>query len=355
MATYFERYRAGAHEEVWQELSALGAGVFEEPVHGDALAVARETMRRARRNVEMLIARLTTRGYCFANAASEAEDRLSSFRTIDNLSNLMTAFASSRSGSVGDHARNVMDRLASVQAGLAPMLERVRAQAAEAASADPQPPLQDPRVFSPPDASTPKLIARLERETGGPLPLSLRAWYEEVGGVSLLGSHPLLNPAAGGGPSGQGAADMFSTLFTPPPVRAPGEPLEAWYARMRGAYQPKPAPPQADEAGLPDPLVVYTIEELLYQLADREPDDGEGTVELVIAPDDLHKADISGDAYYLRLPDARADFRFGDWHRGGFVDYLRAVFRWGGFPGWERAANPPRAEIAALTEGLLPI
>ena len=28
----------------------------------------------------------------------------------------------------------------------------------------------------------------------GPLPLRLRAWYEQVGRVSLMGSHPVLNP-----------------------------------------------------------------------------------------------------------------------------------------------------------------
>lgn len=62
---YLERYQAGAHEQVWAELRALGAAVREEPVLSDARAVAAETMRRARENVALLVERLDTLGYCF--------------------------------------------------------------------------------------------------------------------------------------------------------------------------------------------------------------------------------------------------------------------------------------------------
>jgi hypothetical protein len=61
-ASYLERYQAGEHEQVWAELYALGTAVREEPLYGDALAVARETMRRARYNIETLIPRLQTLG-----------------------------------------------------------------------------------------------------------------------------------------------------------------------------------------------------------------------------------------------------------------------------------------------------
>src|SRR6266849_6050327 len=62
---YLERYLAGEYELVWDELVALGAEVREEPLYSDALAVARETMRRVRKNLEMLIPRLVTIGYQF--------------------------------------------------------------------------------------------------------------------------------------------------------------------------------------------------------------------------------------------------------------------------------------------------
>lgn len=63
--TYLERYLAGEYEQVWDELQALGDAVREEPLHGDPLAVARETMRRVRKNLEMLIPRLVAVGYQF--------------------------------------------------------------------------------------------------------------------------------------------------------------------------------------------------------------------------------------------------------------------------------------------------
>src|SRR5690348_10308173 len=62
---YLERYLAGAHEQVWDELTALGAVVRQESLYRDALAVARETMRRVRHNIETLIPRLSAVGYTF--------------------------------------------------------------------------------------------------------------------------------------------------------------------------------------------------------------------------------------------------------------------------------------------------
>ena len=51
MSNFLERYEQGKHEQVWDELVALGAAVREEPLAADARAVAHETMRRARANV----------------------------------------------------------------------------------------------------------------------------------------------------------------------------------------------------------------------------------------------------------------------------------------------------------------
>src|SRR5271168_744593 len=58
MPTFLERYLNGQHVEVWNDLIALGDEVRKEPVFTDAQAVADETMRRARRNLEILIPRL---------------------------------------------------------------------------------------------------------------------------------------------------------------------------------------------------------------------------------------------------------------------------------------------------------
>jgi hypothetical protein len=63
--TYLDRYLAGEREAVWTELTALGPTIREQPLFADAQAVARETMTRARTNVELLVQRLTDLGYCF--------------------------------------------------------------------------------------------------------------------------------------------------------------------------------------------------------------------------------------------------------------------------------------------------
>jgi hypothetical protein len=70
MISYLERYREFAsynydNRRIWAELVSLGAAVREEPRSSDARAVARETMMRARHNVEVLVARLDTLGYRF--------------------------------------------------------------------------------------------------------------------------------------------------------------------------------------------------------------------------------------------------------------------------------------------------
>jgi hypothetical protein len=70
--SYLERYEKGWCEEVWLELTALGPAVRQEPIYSDAMAVARETMRRIRHNLEVLVERLRTLDYRFA---CEYEDR----------------------------------------------------------------------------------------------------------------------------------------------------------------------------------------------------------------------------------------------------------------------------------------
>lgn len=124
--SYLSRYLAGEHEPVWDELVALGASVREEPVYSDALAVARETMRRVRRNVEMLIPRLEAVRYEFGY------------------------------GWVKEH---------------------------KFPSGPPDP------VFTPPRRHVAGAIAELEDRVGA-LPLSLRAFYEVVGSVNFVGQPP---------------------------------------------------------------------------------------------------------------------------------------------------------------------
>ena len=70
-----DRYRAGDREQVWRELTSLGAGVREESVLPDAIAVVRETMRRCRENVEALAERLRSMGYHFGSRITRSSPR----------------------------------------------------------------------------------------------------------------------------------------------------------------------------------------------------------------------------------------------------------------------------------------
>jgi len=322
MKSFLERYQAGDHVGVWDDLMALGEGVRHELYYADATAVAAETMRRARHNVELLIERLDARGYRFLDSVSSAEDRLSQLGFMEQLSSQIEGFAEQNGKSVNVHTNQMLEAMRSMKAQVEPVMEKVAKQAAEVAAAKRKPPLQDPQVFNPPDKTTARLLKQLEKAAGGPLPISLRAWYEEVGGVSLMGSDSLLN-----------AVDFSGRNMI----------------RQLSVQRPAAPPPEPDFA--PDPLVMLPLEELLAQ---ADGDEG-GELQIVLAPDDLHKANVSGDAYYITLPNAHADFTFDDWHHTSFVNYLRITFQWGGFPGWERSRNAPREELKELSEGLLPL
>jgi hypothetical protein len=237
---YLENYLAGNHEQVWNDLQALGPEVREEPHYSQALEVAAETMRRVRRNCERIVSRLHALGYVF--------------------------------GTYPDGSRGYSN----------------------------QGPLLDPSDAMRAD------IAELE-ERIGPLPLSLTAFWQEVGAVDFVGMH------------------------------------RAWPAGR-------------------DPLVVNEPEGAIADLDNWEMNVEDGDidpsepVEVGLAPDDLHKDNTSGgDPYSVVLPNASADFEFlYERHELLFVPYLRlAILQWGGFPGLD-GENVPFEPLNELTAGLEP-
>jgi hypothetical protein len=62
---WLARYSGGEYEAVWAEMLQLGEALVSAPAYEHARAVAEETMRRARANVELLIERLQAAGYEF--------------------------------------------------------------------------------------------------------------------------------------------------------------------------------------------------------------------------------------------------------------------------------------------------
>jgi hypothetical protein len=280
MRSFFERYRNGEHAAVWEELVALGEGVRNDLYYADAVAVANETMSRVRHNVETLIQRLAEMGYYFV--------------TIVDLEVVQAAH---RKRPLHDNIRNDPGKLAAHEA----FESRVAQEwALLEVKLKRSAPLQNRDVFDPPSERTEADLDKLEKTAGGPLPVSLRAWYEQVGSVSLIGWHDVINPGDTKHPS--------------------------------------------------DPLMVGCPSEIL-PLFDPTRD-----LPLCVAPDPLHKANIGGGAAYtITIPNKCADAPFEyERHQTTFVNYLRNALDWAGFPGWEREKNPPLETIAKLQEGFLP-
>jgi hypothetical protein len=210
------RYEAGDHHAVWGELIAAGDSVRGE-LQSEALEVVRLTMTRVRRNVERLVAELTSHGFQF---------------------------------------------------GLYPDGEVVPAY---------------PGPLLPPQPEDDATVRELETLTGGTVPLSIYGFWKWVGSVCLVG-----------------------------------------YAQGWPQYA--------------DPLWVEGPEASLIEFPDWEADDE--PFGIVIAPDVLHKDNISGGSPYdLAVPNAGIDGVLRN-HASEyyFIDYLREALAWGGFPGRRRPA-----------------
>jgi hypothetical protein len=274
----YDRYLAGEHTEVWRELLAQGAAVRSDPLLADALAVAYETMRRVDANVRTLVGRLLAIGYRFKTEADAWQERESAIGAALAFSPQPHEI-SLRS----PHVRDVLQRLEEARTQVLGVLETARSA-----------PHDDGiHPHEPPPANTAKLLARLEKKVGA-LPLSLRAFYEVVGSVDFIGSHPSLAPLR--------------------------------------------------SASCPDPLVIFALEDVLAYLDSIDGDDDDHRV--MLAPDDIHKAGESGgEPYEMAAPDPRADGEMlNERHELRFVEYLRLVFRFGGFPGYEGHDLPPEIE-----------
>jgi hypothetical protein len=193
-------------------MTSLGGELRGDERWADAVDVARETMRRARSNVELLLEALPTIGYEFE---LEPECRL-----------------------------------------------------------------------VPPSSSIGQDLDRLEARIGR-LPLSLRCWYEEVGHVDLTGHQP----------------DWDIEYLDPLVVDAP---------------------------------IDFVLSEYDMWLEDRGTEHDQGSAfSVAIAPDYLHKANVSGGMpYSIAVPDGGADgLLLWERHQTTFVNYLRIAFRWAGLPG----------------------
>lgn len=170
-----------------------------------------------------------------------------------------------------------------------------------------------------PRAEDQQVMRRIEEVTAALLPVSLRAFWEVVGGINFVwdyerGDAPDLGVDL--------PMDEMDPLCVDPPA-----------------------------------VVTHLFEEWEEQSAGVDPELAD-PFNLDLAPDYLHKANISGGGPYgIELPFLGADPVFAnEAHALPFVDYLRLCFRWAGFPLLERHADRPdvREFLAVMSKGLEP-
>jgi hypothetical protein len=278
----FERYVAGQRREAWAELEGLGDSIRSEQHLADAWAVALETMERARQNVMSVIERLKALGYRFHTSAFGSWE--SAPESPENAP--VGLPPDPKAPSDPANQRNHMREMLGIK--------------------EPQTELFPPHA--PPGRFVTEQLARLESRAGE-LPLSLRAWFQVVGAVNLIGVHPRIAPNDG---KGQG-----------------------------------------------DPLFVTPLDLVLEDIGvwQCNPESSESHSYLLpVSPDRFSKLGFAGgQAYSVRLPVLAADAPFkNERHQLSFLNYLRLSFEFGGFAGWADADEPPD-EIKRVAAGLLPL
>lgn len=300
-----QRYADGEHEAVWAEMVALGGLVRDKRVLPHAEAVARETMRRVRHNVVLLIPRLVTLGYAFGRPERKRDESRMMMGGpgggVFGLGEMFEAVRKVNPARLPPHLQGAFGRMMAT-------LGNMSSGGASPAKRKPSDPMRDPDIFAPATPGDAKVLARLARR-GLPLPLSLRFWVEEVGHLDLVGRHPVLCP--------------------------PGT------------------------AVLPDPLAIHVqAEDIAEQLEEQGKDDDPVLLVLAYSAADKAAENIDDtdwdDGLAIEVPNAAADGPLsGAAEHPGLVPYLRLALRWGGFPGWAGREDAPREAIAQLTEGML--
>lgn len=293
---YLERYLAGEREGVWDELCALGPAVFGEPLYTDAVAVARELMRRVRHNIEHLIPRLIEIGYVFG---------------YDHLIRDTLLMAPTQRDWVGYAALLQWVREQPPIFLPARFDEEQRAQL-DAFGIGERADDEGESGSAAPDMGA--NVQELDRRVG-PLPLSLRLWYEQVGAVNFFGFHPRWVEY----------------------VDLPADLRHLWPRYLMGQC---------------DPLQVCALDNPRMEKFQR----GGGHPGLEFAEDRHFKNYTGGTSspYLVYFEPPGVDGQLPGSPTTTFVRYLRTAFEWAGFPGMAEWRIVPTEDLAFLTEGLLP-
>lgn len=347
MPGHFQRYQQGEYVQVWRELVALGDQVRSEPHYNDARAVAQETMRRVRHNVELIHSRLQAIGYEFqfpAKAVSPPRNEqiaeLDEFeREVGHVPLSLRAWAEVV-GSV-----NFMGNYPKLSICEEEYNPFVGAQFAVGG--------RDGQVQMP---DLPSLMAAQPGLDS--IPPEFDNALSSIRGAfaSLIGQGPLT-----GSERKQDAPEDVQADWGE--LEQIGQEVLAnmrqafWKAADPNRQQNENSIPEEDQV-LSDPLVVelcgLSMED--YQ-SWQELEDDEIPFSVMISPSVGEKANRAGDASYeFDLPDAAADglVRNTAGQDILFVEYLRSSFAWAGFRGLRNYARRDEALIKSLKEGLRP-
>jgi len=307
--TYIERYTNGEFEPVWDDLLALGAKVREEQVYPDALAVARETMRRVRQDIELLINRLVQIGFIFGydhriqpafGEQHPAENRRTYLEMLSWARRQPPVFLSAkqREEETSERGDIPYSFLFDESEGGETLTEA-----------------ED-------EIELPAMAAYIDEieQVVGPVPCSIRAWYETVGGVNFYGYHAGWHQLCSSFLPNDMAKKLKLTLMTHC-----------------------------------DPLLVYPLNKaFIRQLRQEYVPGTRYTFEF--APDRFFKDNYSGGGgspYSFYLPDARADAWLAD-PFDMFVRYLRiSILSWAGFPGMADWPTVPQEDLTFFTKDLI--
>lgn len=167
--------------------------------------------------------------------------------------------------------------------------------------------------YHPPGPDARSHVAWLEDHLG-PIPMALSSWIRLVGDVWLVGTHPRWRESS----------DADPLVIEAEGSRYPEASIRDYFEDEHDAWQ------EARDDGYDDDPFL-----------------------LPLAPDALHKANVSGgDPYGVPLPDRTAEGIFVGEVAMPFVAYLNHVFSNGGFPG--QSDGDAQWEIrAGLAEGML--
>jgi hypothetical protein len=301
MANYLERYRQGECVQVWKELVAAGDAVRAEPLYGEARAVAQETMRRAKQNVDLLVKRLQAIGYEFQFPEGVIQP------ASPNLLADLDAFERE----VGPVPLSLRAWIEIV--GLVNLVGSY------------------PRLSYYHDSSA-NPIFTMRGEDGEVETFDLDSMFQQ--GMASDHLPPELSNAFG---KLQG---MFKALQS-----------------MQGKERPERKAIAEQDRVESDPLVFEPVG-VAVEVYEEWQDYGDEPFFAVLAPDIFHKANVSGgDGLGMVLPNAAADAPLlnTEWGALTFVEYLRLSFEWAGFPGLQEYDRRDEALLSALKERLLPL